>query len=156
LRLNVFSRRAAFALGILVAGGALIAGCGGGDSEGNDEDYVKAMCESTDSMTDLLGVVLAASLSDDDEKAADEVADAMEEWANAIDDANPPADAKEAHEAIVSGLRDAIKALRDGDADVESAFDELDSAPEPPQAVQDRLSEVAENTPECDGANFFS
>lgn len=156
MRPTVFWRRAAFALGILVATSGLLAACSSGGGDGNDEDYVKAMCESGDVLEDVLGVMISAALSGNEEDAADEVADALDEWVDALDDANPPADAADAHNALVDGIREAVKAIRDGEGDIDSAFDGMDSAPEPPQAVQDRLAAVAADTPECDGQDFFS
>jgi hypothetical protein len=155
LRLALHWRRASYALGLLFALGGLIAACGGSSGGGSDEDYVRTMCESGDILEEALGSMLAAAFSGDEDEAADAMADAFEEWVDAIDDANPPEDVAETHEAMVNGLRDALDQLRDGETSLEE-FDALDNIPEPPQAVQDRLQTVAEGVPECDGAEFFS
>ena len=156
MRSPVFLRRAAFAHGILVASSSLLVACGGGDDAGSDEDYVKAMCESGDVFTAAIGAAMAAAFDDDEQAATEAFTEALSDWVDAIDDANPPEDAAEAHDALVDSLKQAVEALEDGDADLETAFDDIDDAPEPPQAVQDRLAAIAADTPECTDSDFFS
>jgi len=68
----------------------------------------------------------------------------------------PPADAADAHNALVSGLRDGIQRLKDGDSDLDTVFEGIDPSIDMPQAVQDRLEEVANNTPECEDGGLFN
>lgn len=156
MRPTILWRRTAFALGILVATSTLVAACGGGSGDGSDEDYVKAICESNDILEEVIGEAMAAAFSGDDpdEDSLDGIVSAFEEWVEAIDDANPPADAADAHNALVDSLKDAVDDLKNGDADLDTMFGD-DDTPEPPQAVQDRLNEVAAGVEACDGTDLF-
>lgn len=79
----------------------------------------------------------------------------FEKWVDAIDDANPPSDAAEAHDALVDSIREAIDEMKSGDADLDTLFSEDDDLPEPPQAVQTRLNEVAAGVEACEGMELF-
>lgn len=150
-------RRAAFALGLLVATSGLVAACSSGDAAGSDEDYVKSICEANDILDEVLGVAITAALSGEepDDEALDDVASAFERWLDALEDANPPADAADAHEAVIDTLGEAIGALRSGDSDFESMFDDIEDPPEPPQAVQDRLNAAAADVAACEDTELF-
>lgn len=149
-------RRAAFALSLLVAITATAAACGGGGGgDGNDEDYVKALCESGDILEEVITVAFTAAADGDEDAARDAVVEVMEKWADALDDANQPADAADAHNALVDGLRDGIQRLKDGDSDLDTVFEGIDPSIDMPQAVQDRLEVVANNTAECEDGGFF-
>jgi hypothetical protein len=87
--------------------------------------------------------------------AMDDLVSAFEKWADALDDANPPADAADAHNALVDTLKEGIEDLKNGDADIDSMFGDEDT-PEPPQAVQDRLNAAAADVEACEGTELFS
>lgn len=141
---------------MLIATSGLLAACGGGSGDGNDEDYVKSICEANDILDEVIGEAMAAAFSGDepDEDALDGIVSAFEKWLDALEDANPPADAADAHNAIVDSLKDGIDDLKSGDADIDTMFGD-DDTPEPPQAVQDRLNEVAAGVEACDGTELF-
>lgn len=148
----------AFALGIFMATSGLVAACSSGGDDGNDEDYVKALCDTSPILDEVLAVALASAFSDEepDEETVDEMVKVLEKWVDALDDANPPADAADVHNSTVDTLRDSIDQIKSGDSGIDSVFDDDDEALEFPTAVQDRLAAVAENTEACDDLDFFS
>lgn len=157
MRLTKFTRRAAFGLGIFLATSGLLAACGGDSGDGSDEDYAKSICESNEVLDEVLGAAIAAAFSgDDDEDATDEVVSAFEKWLDALDDANPPSDVADYHNTLIDGIREGIDAIKDGDADLESAFEGIAEPEEPPQAIQDRIGAAAANVPACEGVELFS
>lgn len=137
---------------ILVAPMALVA-CGGGDGggTGSDEDYVRdvcgAMAKFDEGLDDLLGS--SPSSLDEIEELTKDMGSLFKDMANDLDDANPPADAKEANDALVSFLKEAAETLESGDIE---AIDSLGEEPEfsLPEDVEARLSAVAEDIEECD------
>ncbi len=140
--------------------------CGGSDGgDGSDEGYVKAVCKAANKFE--------AALDDAEEDAEetmedpDNVAKALEEvmklmskpfsdFADAMDDANPPADVKDTHDQMVTAIKSMAKQLEDGDlAALEEQSDALEDF-EPSQSIKDRLSAVAADTSECKDSDFFS
>jgi len=157
VRLTTLTRRAAFAVGIFLATSGLLAACGGGGGDGSDEGYAKSICEANDVLDEVLGAAIAAAFSgDDDEDATDEVVAAFEKWLDALDDANPPSDVADYHNGLVDGISEAIDAMKNGDADFESAFDQIVEPEEPSQAIQDRIGAAATDVPACEGVELFS
>lgn len=156
MRRTVFWRRATLALGIFLATSGLIAACGGGSSEASDEGYVKAICESNDVLEEVIGAAIAAAFAGDEEPDTDEMASAFEKWLDALEDANPPSDMEQYHDALVDGVREAVDALKSGDGDFESIFDGIEEPEEPPQEILDRLNAAAETVSECEDMELFS
>ena len=156
LRISLNWRRVAFALGIFMTTSGLLAACSSGGGDGSDEDYVKAICESNEIFDEVIAAAFAAAFSDDaEEPDEDELISTFERWADALDDANPPADMASYHNALVDGLREAIDAARDGETDSENMFDDLDDLAEPPAEIQERLAGVATGVSECEGQELF-
>ncbi len=149
----------AFALSIFMATGGLLAACGGGDGDGSDEDYVKSICEANLLLEDVIGILFQSAFGGEepDQEALDELVEGFEKWVDALDDANPPADAAEAHDALIDVIRQGLDELKSGDADLEtlSLFGDDEDLPEPPQAVRTRLNEAAAGVEVCEGSELF-
>ena len=160
MRLSLIWRRVAFALGIFMATSGLLAACSsGGGGDGSDEDYVKSICEANLLLEDVIGILFESAFSGEepDEDALDELVESFEKWIDALDDANPPSDAADAHDALVERIREGLDELKSGDADLEtlSLFGDEEDLPEPPQAVRDRLNEAAAGVEVCEGTELF-
>ena len=157
MRLSSNWRRAAFVLSIFVATSGLLAACGGG-GDGNDEDYVTAICESRTILDDVFDIIFTAAFSDEepDQETLDKLVEGFEKWIDALDDANPPPDAADAHDAAIDSMRELIDSLKRGDEGIKSLFDDDDSATlDPPQAVKNRLRNVAAGVEADDDADLF-
>lgn len=139
-----------------MATSGLLAACGGGGGGGgSDEDYVRAVCESSSKLEGVLAIAIGAALSGGGDGAEEVFAEALEEWVDEIDDANPPADAADAHNRMVDGLNELIDALKSGDTNLEDSLDNIDIDAEPPEEVQERLAAVAADTLACNDVSFF-
>ena len=140
-------------MGLFAIGALALAACGGGGGGGggSDEGYVKALCNATNNFTEKLGEAFTAA---DEEEATKTFIDAFNAFVDDMDSANPPSDAKEAHDAMVKALKDAQSAVDEGGLDALNSIDF--PTIEPDQAVQDRLAKVAEGVSECDGADLFN
>lgn len=148
----------AFALSIFMATSGLLAACSSGGGDGNDEDYVTAICESSTILEDVFEIIFTAAFSGEepDEETLDELVEGFEEWIDALDDANPPADAADAHDAAIESMREVIDSLKSGDDGLESLFGDDDSVTlDPPPAVTNRLQRVADGIEACDDIALF-
>jgi hypothetical protein len=154
LRKLAFLGIAPFALGA-----ALLGACGGDDDDGgggggSDEDYVRAICGATNDFQDDL-VAAFADIDPDasEEEGLEALAEPFEEFANAIEDANPPSDLSDWHDGVVDAINGMVEQIKDGDA---SVLEEDDPLGEPPADVSERLEAVAADIPECAGSVFES
>ena len=161
-----FPRRHTWLTAALAAIGAfalVAAACGDDDDgggDGSDESYVRGLCSAVSSMQSDA----EEAFEDFDPQSVDEIEDALEtlqdvfgDFVNDLEDLNPPADVSEYHDQVVEAFQAQEELLEEGTLDALSEFGDFD-VPSPPQAVQDRLSAVAENTSECDdlgGGGFF-
>ena len=147
----------ASSLGIFMATSRLVAAYSSGGGNGNDEDYVKALCDTGLILDEVQTVALASAFTDDqpDKETADEMVDVLQKWVDALDDANPPADAADVHNATVDSLRELIDAIKSDDSRIDSGFDDDTEALEFDPAIEQRLAAVAENTEACEGLDFF-
>jgi len=138
-------------MGLVAIGTLAFAACGGDDDGGgSDEGYVKALCNATNSFTADLDEAFTAT---DEEEATEKFIEAFNAFVDNMAAADPPSDAKEAHEAMVNALRDAQDAVEEDGLDALEALDV--PTVEPDQDVQDRLTKAAEGIEECEGADLF-
>ena len=151
-------------LATLGAFALIAAACGddddGGGGDGSDEDYVRGLCSAVSSMQ----ADAQEAFEDFDPQSVDDIEDALEtlqdvfgDFVEELEDLNPPADVSEYHDQVVEAFQAQQDLLEDGTLDALQQFGDFDT-PNPPQAVSDRLSAVAEDTPECDdlgGGGFF-
>lgn len=125
----------------LVLLGLVAVGCSGGETPprgtGNDEDYLRAVCAGIDRVSDAL--VSASS--------ANEIAAAIEEFADTMRAINPPPDLTEYNRQFVAYL-DA--ALKDPTSVVTTA------PPLPPDGPRRRLAQLEPSIAECREPTFFS
>lgn len=154
---NILEIRRLALLGIapFALGASLLAACGGGDGggNGNDEDYVAAICNAGKDFSDDL----FAALGDIDPDASEEEAieafiEPFENFANAVEDANPPSDLSDWHNDTVDTLNELVEQIKDGDLDALESDD--DPFGEPPAGAQERLQAIAEDNEDCIEANF--
>ncbi len=143
----------------------LLAACGNGDDngdgaddangDGSDEEYVQQVCDSITGFVEAQEELAMEADPADEEAMVEESMSLLEDFADELDDANPPADVDEAHNQMVEGMRDIIELVEDEGPEA------LMTAQLPPMEldddVQDRLYGVAEGIPECQGVidGFF-
>lgn len=132
------------ALPLIAIGIATLIACGGGGEPGSDEEYVAAMCTTVTAFQQRLETA---------QGSAPAIVDALEDAADAFNDANPPDDVADAHSRLVRAFRDAAEAIEDNDAGALQRFDP--EAMDPPQAVKQRLAAAAAQAPECQGLGIF-
>lgn len=160
-------RRFLIALTPLIALVALACG-GGGDSA--DETYLRDLCDANRALEGaVLGGIIGNALEGGDSPAEDPAdmlaafIDPMRDWVEALRAVTPPDDMAAFHAATLDAV-DGLLALfaeaeTDGD-DAESegmdallglfaGFGALTAIPDPPQEALDRLSEAADEVPEC-------
>ena len=89
----------------------------------------------------------------DEDKAIEAMVKPFENFANAIDDANPPKDLKDWHDQTVETLDDVVKKLKDGDVEALSSFGDS-PLPEPPADASERLQKIADKNKDCQDADF--
>ncbi len=138
-------------------GASLLAACGGDDDggggSGNDEDYVAAICKAgADFQEDLF-----AAFGDIDPDASEEeqiqaFAEPFENFANAIDNANPPSDLSDWHNDTVDAINEIVDQIKDGNIDALESED--DPIGEPPAGAAERLQAIADENEDCIEADF--
>ncbi len=140
------------ALAAPLAAAALLGACGGDDggSDG-DEQYVSAFCGA---MADFLKAQQAPpGASGNSSQILAAAARPFDELVKALEDADPPSDAREWHEGFVADMKKMTEALKKGDMSALEGFDDID---EPPSKVDKRLSKVAEKNRDCQEAGLFA
>jgi hypothetical protein len=133
---------------------------GGGGGTATDEEYMAAMCDSFNTFTeDLLGQVFAAAATAGANEAAQEeaVTEAAQDVFGALlddlRDMGVPSDVREYHDQMTDQMAQALDAIEEGG--LEALDEELNEEIEMPQDIQDRLTGVAEDLPECEGVDVF-
>lgn len=134
---------------MLVVAGIAAQACGGGDDAGSDAEYVADVCGALTSFNDGLNELTATATNADPEKLANDFEDLLRDLGNALDDANPPDDVREAHDGMVDALDGAADAVEEGGID--ALFDlELPEVQLDPE-VRNRLQLEFNTSPECSG-----
>lgn len=137
-------------------GAPLIAACGGGDGgggTGNDEDYVAAICKAGKEFQDELFAAFSEVDPDaSEEEALEAFVEPFENFANAIEDANPPSDLEDWHEDTVNAINDIVERIKDGDLDALESED--DPIGDPPAGAAERLQAIADENEDCIEADF--
>jgi hypothetical protein len=159
LRIRPAARFAWLPAALLVVPFGLVA-CGGDDDggggPGGDEAYVRDVCGAMASFEGDFEELLTSSPTslDEIEELATEMGELFGDLANDLDDANPPSDAEEAHNSLVSYLQDASEALETGDLE---ALEEFEEEPDLTMDadVEERLAAIAADVDECEGLDLF-
>ncbi|MGE0601799.1 MAG: hypothetical protein AB7J35_20655 [Dehalococcoidia bacterium] len=148
-------RRARFSLVALMALPLVVSACGGG-GDGSDKEFVTDLCDATTQLkTDFAAAVKDASGQTDSGKAVDRLIPPLEAFVKAFDDAKPPKDLKEWHNAASDQLAAAVEKFK-----TEKTLASLEGfgdspVPDPPADAKARLREVAQNIDACDGVAFL-
>ena len=130
----------------------VFAACGGGDDDdggggggtGSDEAFVASICKSFNTFsTDLDKVMKDASSLTDEKAAAKKFAEPFDKLATNFANAKPPKDLKDWHSDASKVLKDAAKAMKDGDL---AALENLDDLPDTPSGASDRLEKIDKDT----------
>lgn len=158
----VFRNNLKFGLIGSVAGAALLFGACGGDDDGgggggagNDEDFVAAICAAGRDFSEDFAKVIEenADLTETDE-IAEVIVEPFENFANAVEDANPPEDLEEWHGEVVSSLNNIVENLKSGNEDDILAALDADPISDPPADAVSRLEAIAEDNEDCQEADF--
>jgi hypothetical protein len=162
-RLRTGGKRHMLLAAVISAATLLLAACvghGEGDSGsgGSDAAYVKAICEANVEMQENMESVLAKATAGADPVAAlmKAIAELFEDFLDDVEDANPPSDMRTTHDALLEGIEKTIELMKSGDPAVLEGDSPLYDVPEPPPAVEERLTKVAEDEPACEEADNFS
>jgi len=159
-QLMVFRTRLAWLLLAPAMLAMVFAACGGGDDDdggggggtGSDEAFVASICKSFNTFsTDLDKVMKDASSLTDEKAAAKKFAEPFDKLATNFANAKPPKDLKDWHSDASKVLKDAAKAMKDGDL---AALENLDDLPDPPSGASDRLEKIAKDNKDCQAADF--
>lgn len=145
LKLGAFSSIAGTAL--------LLAGCGGGSGGGggSDEAFIEDICAAgVEFFSALEGIDTQEA---DPAKALEAFAGPFEDFANAVEDADPPSDLEEWHTQAVASLNDIVAKLKDGDIDALSNLGDS-PFPEAPADAQERLDKIAADNEDCQEADL--
>ena len=142
-----------FGLSILAV--SSFAACSG-DGDGNDEDFVRGLCEaSTELRNGVEQAIKNSSSSTDPNKAVESLAEPVDEFADDFDDLDPPEDLKDWHDDASEKLSAVAKDFRER-KDIAALEGFNDSpVPDPPSAQKARLREAAEDIQQCNGVTFF-
>jgi hypothetical protein len=117
-----------------------------------DEKYVGQICKATLDFLTSIRTIKPEDLQDE-AKAADAMKKPFESYVKAMEDADPPKEAKSYHEEALKQLKATLKALQDGD---ENAFEQLSSTelPDPPGDLSSRLDAAAAKNKDCQETGF--
>jgi hypothetical protein len=126
-------------------------GCGGG-GDGSDEEYVTAFCETQREFTTTLEDAIRNATTTSD---FDEIAAPFETLADEFEDMDPP----EGHEGLVRRDSRAVVGHR-GAGEGGAKFSAVTSLPRDPltgmpEGPRERLRDVADGEPACEGLNVF-
>ena len=127
-----------------------------GDEDGNDEDFVRGLCEaSTELRNGVEQAIRDSSSSTDPNKAVESLAEPVDEFADDFGDLDPPGDLKDWHDDASDTLAATAKEFRER-KDIAALEGFNDSpVPDPPTAAKARLRAAAEDVQECNGVTFF-
>ncbi|MEX0782803.1 MAG: hypothetical protein WD557_09140 [Dehalococcoidia bacterium] len=127
---------------------------GGGGSD--EEEYVADLCGAIGDFGDALTQIISDPENQDasEDDALDLFEEPFEALLNTLQDADPPGDVNEFHDALVENLEDTLDKIRDGDTE---ALEEVGAVelPTPSAEVEAKYAAIAENNPECAAANLF-
>lgn len=132
------------------------AGCFGGGGSGDDESFVRALCEAqTELRQGVDEAVAAAGSQTDPEKTVDLLIPPLDEYVSAFKDAKPAEDMEEWHSAASDQLEAAVQRFKDERtlASLEGFGDS--PVPDPPVAQKQRLRDAAADVEECAGVAFL-
>jgi hypothetical protein len=142
-------------LGVSVFAASSLFACSGED-DGNDEDFVRGLCEaSTELRNGVEQAIKDSSSSTDPNKAVESLAEPVDEFADDFGDLDPPQDLVDWHDDASDTLTAVAKDFRER-KDIAALEGFNDSpVPDPPSAAKARLREAAEDIQECNGVTFF-
>lgn len=146
-------RIAALLLVAALVGPAAV-GCGGG--EGNDEDFVKGLCEaSTTLRTGIEKAVKDGATSTESGKVVELMAGPIDTFVKKFGDLDPPKDLKAWHKDATSQLEKTAETFRkEKQLSALATFNDS-PVPDPPADAKVRLQGAAKNIPECKGVTFL-
>ncbi len=155
-RLQTGWRRHLLLAAAVSAAALLLAACGDDSGSGGiDSAYVKAVCEAAvemeEDMVGLVGKAMAGELADEEARMKAFV-EVSEGFLDGLEDASPPSDMRTTHDAMFESIS---KVMRSGDPAALVVGDPLGDLPEPPPAVEERLSRAAEDEPACQESELF-
>ena len=148
-------KRALLAISVTFAIPAF-AGCLGGGGSGDDESFVRALCEAQTELSDGIDEAVAAAGSQTDpQKTIDLLIPPLEDYVGAFQDAKPADDMKEWHSAAGQQLEAAVERFKDERtlASLEGFGDS--PVPDPPAVQKQRLRAAAIDVEECAGVAFL-
>lgn len=149
-------RLALLGIAPLAIGASLLASCGGDDDgggSGSDEDYVAAICAAGKEFSEDFEAAFADLDADaSEEEALEAFVEPFRNFANAIDDANPPSDIADWHNDTVDAINEIVEQIEDGNLEALENMDE--PIGDPPGDAAERLQAIADENQDCIDADF--
>lgn len=140
---------------LAVSATALAAGaaaCGGGDSTGSDDQYVKDFCNAQRDFKTSLDAAVKEVAAGGGSVDAGKIAEPYSQLAKDFEDMKPPKDIKDWHDGAAKQLGDAAKRIKK-----EKSLQSLGQDPLAgmPAEARERLRKTAQNEQACSGLNVF-
>lgn len=147
-------RKRSFLLSFALLVPALAAGCGG--DSGNDESFVRDLCEASSQLTaDLDTALKSASSQTDAGKAVEAFVAPLERYVDSFKDADPPKDLEAWHKSASDQLAGVVANFKE--TKTLSALEGFSDSPvpDPPAEAKQRLRAAAAEVEECNGVTFL-
>jgi hypothetical protein len=141
----------ALAVSATVLAAAAVA-CGGGDSTGSDDQYVKDFCTAQRDFKSSLDEAVKEVAAGGGSVDAGKIAEPYSQLAKDFEDMKPPADIKDWHNGASKQLRDAASRIKKEKSLQSIGQDPLTGMP---AEARERLRKVAQNEQACNGLNVF-
>lgn len=141
----------------------------GSSGGGSEEDYVAGLCGALSGFETEMNESLASLFTMDPDATEEEAEEAINEvlaafagvvgdFADEVDDLNPPSDISDYHNQMVSTFREMRERLEDPNIDLmggDDPFADLEDIETPSADVSAKYEAIALDTPECAGLDIF-
>lgn len=127
-----------------------------GSDDGNDEDFVRGLCEASSELrTGVEKAVKDGAASTDPGKGVELMVAPIDTFVEAFADLKPPKDLKDWHKDATKQLEASAATFRTEKRLTALAGFNDSPVPDPPAAAKTRIQAAAKDVPECDGVAYF-